>query len=281
MHICIHTSIYVYTYVYVHTYICTHICIHTYIWIHTHIYVYTQTYICTHTYICIHTFVYTHTYIYYIFECMYVCFVAFPGGSVKNPAFCGAGDLGSIPGLREIPWRREWQPTPVFLPGGFHGQRSLAGYSAWGLNKSDTTEPLTLSFTFIFVFIQHLPNLNNKLTAQCMMIKPATRTCPPYRKDQNPFSLPFPCLSLQLYHKNVSLNKILLSSSRYRTLLHKRTHHITSSAMCPFPLIHSHSVSLQSARLSAVRLLNCRNVTTYSLNTDERVSSPPAFCCYR
>ena len=181
-----------------------------------HIYVY----ICVHTdmdtHICVHTYVYTHTYIYYIFACRYVCFVAFPGGSVKNPA-CGAGDLGSIPGLREIPWRGEWQPTPVFLPGGFHGQRSLAGYSARGLNKSDTTEPLTLSFTFIFVFIQHLPNLNNKLTAQCMMIKPATRTCPPCRKDQNPFSLPFPCLSLQLYHKNVSLNKTLLSSSRCRT----------------------------------------------------------------
>jgi len=31
----------------------------------------------------------------------------------------------------KIPWRREWQPTPVFLPGEFHGQRSLAGYSPW------------------------------------------------------------------------------------------------------------------------------------------------------
>ena len=31
-----------------------------------------------------------------------------------------------------IPWRREWQPTPVFLPVESHGQRSLAGYSSWG-----------------------------------------------------------------------------------------------------------------------------------------------------
>ena len=30
---------------------------------------------------------------------------------------CNAGDMGSIPGLRKIPWRRAWQPTPVFLPG--------------------------------------------------------------------------------------------------------------------------------------------------------------------
>ena len=32
----------------------------------------------------------------------------------------------------KIPWRRKWQPTPVFLPGKSHGQRSLAGYSPWG-----------------------------------------------------------------------------------------------------------------------------------------------------
>ena len=32
----------------------------------------------------------------------------------------------------KIPWRREWQPTPVFLPGEFHGKRSLVGYSPWG-----------------------------------------------------------------------------------------------------------------------------------------------------
>ena len=31
----------------------------------------------------------------------------------------------------KIPWRRKWQPTPAFLPGGFHGERSLAGYSHW------------------------------------------------------------------------------------------------------------------------------------------------------
>jgi len=40
----------------------------------------------------------------------------------------------------KIPWRRAWQPTPVFLPGKPHGQRSLAGYSPWGCTDSDTTE---------------------------------------------------------------------------------------------------------------------------------------------
>ena len=37
-------------------------------------------------------------------------------------------------------WRREWLPIPVFLPGEFHRQRSLVGYSPWGHKESDTTE---------------------------------------------------------------------------------------------------------------------------------------------
>ena len=45
---------------------------------------------------------------------------------------CNAGDLCLIPGLGRSPWRRAWQPTPVFLPGEFHGQRGLAGYKPWG-----------------------------------------------------------------------------------------------------------------------------------------------------
>ena len=52
--------------------------------------------------------------------------------------------LGSNPWVRKIPWRREWQPTPVILPGEVHGQRSLVGYSPWGHKESDTTERLAL-----------------------------------------------------------------------------------------------------------------------------------------
>ena len=46
------------------------------------------------------------------------------------------------PWVRKIPWRREWQPTPVFLPRESHGQASLAGYSPWGCKESDITEQL-------------------------------------------------------------------------------------------------------------------------------------------
>ena len=59
----------------------------------------------------------------------------FPGAAVvKNlPAHAGdIGDLGLIPGSGRSPGGG-MQPTPVFLPGEFHGQRSLAGYSLWGL----------------------------------------------------------------------------------------------------------------------------------------------------
>ena len=48
-----------------------------------------------------------------------------------------AGDLGLIPG--KIPWRREWQPTSVSLPGEVHGQRSLVSYSPRGHKESDMT----------------------------------------------------------------------------------------------------------------------------------------------
>ena len=67
--------------------------------------------------------------------------------SVKKKSACNAGDTGdeaSIPGSgRTNHWRRKWQPTPVFLPGESHGQRSMAGYSPWGhkeLDRNDTTE---------------------------------------------------------------------------------------------------------------------------------------------
>ena len=40
----------------------------------------------------------------------------------------------------EDPWRGKWQSTPVLLPGKFHGQRSLVGYSPWGRKESETTE---------------------------------------------------------------------------------------------------------------------------------------------
>ena len=54
--------------------------------------------------------------------------------------------LGLDPWVGEIPWRRAWQPTPVFLPGESHGQRSLASYGSQGRKESHTTEATEHAF---------------------------------------------------------------------------------------------------------------------------------------
>ena len=68
----------------------------------------------------------------------------FPGGSVSRESTCQSScqcrrcrfDLW----VGKIPWRRVWQPTPIFLPGKFHGQKNLGGYSPWGHKELDMTE---------------------------------------------------------------------------------------------------------------------------------------------
>ena len=62
---------------------------------------------------------------------------------VKNRLQCRRP--GFSPCVWKIPWRREWLPTPVPLPGKSHGQRSLVGYSPWSPIESDTTERLSLT----------------------------------------------------------------------------------------------------------------------------------------
>ena len=61
---------------------------------------------------------------------------------VKNLLQCRRP--GFSPWVRKIPWRREWQPTLVFLLGQSHGQRRLVDYSLWGCKESDTTKELSL-----------------------------------------------------------------------------------------------------------------------------------------
>ena len=67
----------------------------------------------------------------------------FPGGtSGKEPAgqrTCGQR-RGCNPWVRKTPWRTAWEPTPVFLPGESHGQRSQAGYSPWGRKETQLSD---------------------------------------------------------------------------------------------------------------------------------------------
>ena len=79
--------------------------------------------------------------------CLWLCPLwGFPVAQmVKNPPAMQETQVRS-PGRQG---RREWKPTPLFLPGESHGQRSLMRYSPWGHKESDTTELLTLLTTTV------------------------------------------------------------------------------------------------------------------------------------
>ena len=84
--------------------------------------------------------------------CRYYCYSPYYIGAslvahrVKNlPAM---QETWFNPCVGKIPWGRGWLPIPVFLPGEFHGQRSLAGYSPQGHKESDTTEWRTLALVW-------------------------------------------------------------------------------------------------------------------------------------
>ena len=55
------------------------------------------------------------------------------GSAVKNPP--AVQEMWVNPWIDKIPWRREWYPIPVFVPGESHGERSLVGYSPWGCKR--------------------------------------------------------------------------------------------------------------------------------------------------
>ena len=71
--------------------------------------------------------------------------MGFPGGSDSKESACGRP--GFDPWVGKFPWRRKWQPTPVFLPGESQGQRSLAGYCPWSRKEWGPTERLHFHFS--------------------------------------------------------------------------------------------------------------------------------------
>ena len=76
---------------------------------------------------------------------MYVCVISDQGLSWwpnGKESACQCRRHGFDPWVWKIPWRRKWQPTPVFLPGESHGQRNLVGHNPWSRKESDTTERL-------------------------------------------------------------------------------------------------------------------------------------------
>ena len=91
----------------------------------------------------------------------------------------------NLPAIREtwvgkIPWRRAWQPTPVFWPGESHGQRSLAGCSPWDHKQSDTTW-LSLLLDLAVIELAHVifsaVNFFENMWRKCCALKKNCITC--------------------------------------------------------------------------------------------------------
>ena len=95
--------------------------------------------------------------------------VSLVAGSDSKESCLQCQTPGFEPWVRKFPWRREWLSTPVFLTGEFQGQRSLAGYSLWGHKESNTTEQLTLSLHFFFLFYNSF-RFTEKLNGRCRFL---------------------------------------------------------------------------------------------------------------
>ena len=77
--------------------------------------------------------------------------------------------LGFNPWVGKIPWSRKWQPTPVFLPGKFHRQKSLTGYSPWSCKESDPTE-----HTHIYTSLSSMQTRLGSLLPVCVSSLPGS-----------------------------------------------------------------------------------------------------------
>ena len=105
-------------------------------------------------------------------------FRGFPGGASGKEPSCHCRRYkrrGFDPCMGKIPWRRAWQPTPVFLPGESHGQRRLAGYSPQGHRESDTTEATEQAQAKSF----YLPSPQFPHLQKDRQLSPSTMLLPP------------------------------------------------------------------------------------------------------
>ena len=112
----------------------------------------------------------------------------FPGGSDGKESACNARDLGSIPGLRRFPRGEHGNPLQYSCLENPYGQRSLAGYSAWGRKESDTTE--RLSAQLLLLLLSHFSRVR-----LCATPLTAAHQAPPslgFSRQEHWSGLPFP-----------------------------------------------------------------------------------------
>ena len=95
--------------------------------------------------------------------------------------------------IGKVPWRREGQPTPVFLPWESHGQRSLVGFGAWGCKVLDTTGVTWHAHTHPYIYILYFSRQSNLLFSMVTLGMSPLWECPTSRclspLPQNPTSL--------------------------------------------------------------------------------------------
>ena len=118
-------------------------------------------YLLIYIYLDIHIYVYIYTHIHIHMASLVVQTV------MNLPAML---ETQFDPWVRKIPWRRKQQVISVFLPGKFHGERSLVGYRPWSHKKLDMTEWLTLSLLYIYFKIWSILNSPLKTIAGCLPV---------------------------------------------------------------------------------------------------------------
>ena len=91
--------------------------------------------------------------------CVCVCVCGFPGGSDDKIVYLQCRRLRFHPWVGKIPWRKECQPTPVSLPGEFHGQRSIARLQSTRLQRVRHDMKAANTFTFMVYIHLHILNL--------------------------------------------------------------------------------------------------------------------------
>ena len=163
------------------------------------------------------------------------------------------------PWVGKIPWSKAWQPTPVFLLGESHGQRSLADYSPWNLIESDTTEATeTLSlFSSFMLFLLCL--LNRSL---------------PSHLWSSLSLLPFPSLDFQTstysehdFKDLIHMGKLPISKSRT---------HLTAWSLSLHFLIDASTWNLPALRSQCVQAyLEIFSAVNFALFLNMRISSLP------
>ena len=116
------------------------------------------------------------------------------------------------PWARKSSWSRKWQPTPIFLPGKFHGQRSLVGYSPWGCKELDTTERLSThtNWPICSKFIWRNCKLYCKTFSKS--VSSATQSCPTLCEPMNPCQVSLSFTNSQSAPKPMSIESVMPSN---------------------------------------------------------------------